>query len=132
MLYDLADGPPKPGTLLESIFLVLVNRRQEQEFIKTRLLVEAALAPHSEKHNLEKIFEQYTAQAFPHLEKKDDKEEEKKALAAWTAHDKLVIRPLWDAAPERLKAASKLRGARDRVKKMEEDRKKDRLRRLDE
>ena len=49
MLYDLYGRPPPAGSLLESVFMVLAKRRQEQELLRTRVLVEAVLAPHVEK-----------------------------------------------------------------------------------
>jgi hypothetical protein len=126
MLYDLAEGPPRRGTLLESVFMVLVNRRQEQEFLKTRLLVEAVLAPHTEQSKLSDTFKDYAAQAFPHLHKQEASKDSlaKKALAAWTGIDKLYVKPLWEAAPQRRKMSSRLHKARQKVEELEENRRK--------
>lgn len=97
MLYDLAREPPEPGTLLESVFLLIAKMRQESRFLETRLLVEAALRPHVEDSNsFQKAYQDYTDSLFPFAAKDRRKESQsvKEALGQWTSHKALRVRPI--------------------------------------
>ena len=96
MLYDLADSPPEPGTLLESLFMMITKRRLEAEYLGTRLLMEATLAPHMEKNKLSDANKMYLASMFPHIfkdtKKKDD--EAKDAMKHWVARGPMKVTAL--------------------------------------
>jgi len=132
MLYDQAPEPPQPGSLLESIFILLAKRRRESEYFKTKVLAAAAIAPHSESggKELAKAFEQYQISMFPFLEeegKKTDKDS-KKLLHHWT-NKVLKIRPLWRAQDHK-PIVSKLRKGAEKVKQAEELRRQKKHRRI--
>lgn len=122
MLYDLAEGPPEPGSLLESILTIVAKRRQEQAFIQTKLLVEAFIAPHTEggSTNLSKTFELYKNSAFPFLagERAKELKQSKQLLEHWTKKV-FRVKPLW-RAKENMGIVSKLRRGADQVKKAED------------
>lgn len=134
MLYDLGQVP-KPGSLLESVFSLLANRRQYQEFLKTRVIMEASLAPHIEggKDRLSNAYEQYAKAMLPYLGKvrSTQSTEEQKTLQQWTNRGPLVVRPLW-RAKEGAKGSwkSALARGRERVRQLEEARRAGRLRRI--
>lgn len=49
MLYDLAAAPPEPGSLLESVFLLISLRRREAELFQTEALIAAIVGSANEK-----------------------------------------------------------------------------------
>lgn len=132
MLYDLAAGPPKPGTLLESLFVLMAKRRQEAEYYKTKVLMIASLADKMEGGGkmLDEAMEVYRDTLFPFLkdEKKQQDKEHKEVLKQWTRHV-LKIRPLWRAQDNRA-VVSKLRRGAERTKQSEELRRKKLHRRI--
>lgn len=132
MLYDLATASPEPGSLLESVFLIISKRRQEQEFLRTRTLVSATLAPHVENNKLSEVFEDYFNAMFPWLKKeREDKEQlAKEALKHWAGKKAFAVRPLWTAKQAGRGIKSRLRKGAEKVRKIEEERRKGRLRRL--
>lgn len=136
MLYDLYGAPPPPGSLLESVFMILSKRRQEQELLRTRVLVEAMLAPHVEKKGstLSEAFGDYADTLFPFLRHKRTKssEDAKKALKQWTDRHALRVKPIWNAMKDgpAKKMQSRLRKGADRVAKLEHERKGKRSRRI--
>jgi hypothetical protein len=99
MLYDLSDGPPPPGSLLESVFLLIAKRRQEAQFFATKILMEAAIIPHVKDQGdvLAKTYEAYRDAMFPFLagETKRAAKSTKKQLEQWTKTGPLRVRPLW-------------------------------------
>lgn len=132
MLYDLASEPPRPGSLLESLFILMAKRRREAEYYKTKVLATASIAAHSEGggKELEKAFESYQSSMFPFLAdetKKTDKDS-KKLLKSWT-NKALKIKPLW-RAQENKPLISKLRKGAEQVKKAEALRRKKDHRRI--
>lgn len=131
MLYDLADSPPLPGSLLESLFLIVTKRRQELEFLQTRLLIEAIREPNLEKSGVKDSFQNYLEAAFPYLERERRKEgdEAREMLKKWTDQGALRVRPLWRGKENR-GVLSKLRKGAERVRQSEELRRKYRHRRL--
>jgi hypothetical protein len=126
MLYDLASGPPKPGTLLESLFVLMAKRRQEAEYFKTKVLMIASLADKLEEGGkmLDEAMEVYRNNLFPFLgdEKKKQDKEHKEVLKQWTKYA-LKIRPLWRAQDNRA-IVSKLRRGAERTKQSEDLRRK--------
>lgn len=53
MLYDKMVEPPAPGTPLESVMLLVWRMRQDIEFYRTRVIVNAVLAAASQGENVE-------------------------------------------------------------------------------
>lgn len=132
MLYDTAGGPPEPGSLLESVFLLMAKKRREAEFFRTKLLVEAMLAPHAEDSGgLNKALDAYRAAMFPFLESEQEREaaETKKLLDHWVSRKAFRVKPLWRASDSR-GIVSRLRRGAERVKMIEESRKRTRHRRI--
>jgi hypothetical protein len=131
MLYDLASEPPRPGSLLESVFILLAKRRQEADYYQTKVLMMASLAPHMEDNKgLQEALEQYRDAMFPFLEdeaKKTDRSS-KEVLKQWTRHA-LKIRPLWRAKDNHA-LVSRLRKGAELVKKAETDRRQRKHRRI--
>ena len=124
MLYDLADGPPRPGSLLESVLMIMAKRRSEVRFLETRVLVEAILAPHAKENTLSEAFKRYMDTLLPYLAKdsESDKEKQRRLLNKWVGGGPLRVKPLWmdkdrpnyrsrmaDAA-QRMKERSHIRG----------------------
>lgn len=131
MLYDLASEPPRPGSLLESVFLIMTKRRQEAEYFKTKSLIAASL-PISESgaKMLNEALDEYRSRLFPFLaeEKKKLDKDTKKALKQWT--DKVLkIRPLWRAQDNK-GVVSRLRKGAERTRKAEDLRRKHRHQRI--
>lgn len=115
MLYDLGVRPA-PKSRLESVFMIISNRRQLQEFYKTRVLVEAALAPHLKDSGkaLQDATRKYAASLMPYLAKMTTSVEKKhrRELESWVKHGPLVIRPLWMLKGGSLKRARSALAAR--------------------
>jgi hypothetical protein len=124
MQYETAQGPPPPGSLLESVFLLMAKKRREADFFRTKLLVEATLAPHAkDSDGLSKAFDAYRESMFPFLGEESQKEtiEAKKTLEQWVANKALKVRPLWRASDTR-GIRSRLRRGKERVEELEEKR----------
>jgi hypothetical protein len=96
MLYDLADGPPEPGTLLESLFMLVTKRRMEAQYLGTRVLMEAVLAPHVKETTLSKTNKLYLDSMFPHLRKgrSDEEKDAKEAMKHWVNRGPMRVTPL--------------------------------------
>lgn len=134
MLYDLAQAPPEQGSLLESVFLVLAKRRQEQEFLRTRVLIEATLAPHLEKSTVSEAFGDYFDSMFPYLgSEKTVKTEDlqREALEHWVGKGPLTVKPIgMPADQKRSQVRSALQRSAARVAAAEDARRAGTLRRL--
>lgn len=104
MLYDLAKGPPEPGTLLEALFTMVWQRRQTQRLLETRVLVEAVLRPHMEKDTLTEALGNYVDSLFPYLAKKSTakKADMRKTLSKWVKTGPKRVVPLWMTKRERV------------------------------
>lgn len=130
MLYDLAAAPPEPGSLLESIFLLIATRRREAELFQTEAIVAAVVGTASENmEGIEEALLAYKKTMFPFLEKvKGDRAEmAKKALEQWTAHTAFKVKPLWIANdPKTKRMHSQLRRSSERTKQAEEMRRRKR------
>jgi hypothetical protein len=132
MLYDMAGGPPEPGSLLESVCTLMAKKRRESEFFRTKLLIEAILAPHTEDSgNLNKALDAYREAMFPFLETERKREaiQTKKLLHHWVGKKAFRIRPIW-RAHESKGVVSRLRRGAERVRKIEESRRLIRHRRI--
>ena len=122
MLYDLSDGPPPMGSLLESVFLLLVKRRQETELLKINALIAAVLAPHQEKNALSDTMKDLVNSMFPFINKTEEDNVAKKALKEWAGKVAFKVRPLWRAQDDK-HLVSKLRKGSEQIQKSEEKRK---------
>jgi len=133
MLYDLSQAPPEPGSLLESVFLVLTKRRQEQEFLRTRVLVEATLAPHLEgKSKISETFGDYMNAMFPYLQHQVPEKEGlmKQALKQWAGHRGFKVKPLWQTKDTPAHFRSALSRGREKVEERERMRTEGKLRQI--
>jgi len=131
MLYDLAKEPPRPGTLLESVFVLMAKRKQEAEYFKTKAIIASNLAQSEEGVNLlNDALEEYRNRLFPFLsgEKKKADRDARKALKQWT-NKVLKIRPLWRPSEHR-GMVSKLRRGAERTRQAEALRRQHRHRRI--
>jgi hypothetical protein len=126
MLYDLASGPPAPGSLLESIFLLISVRRREAELAQTQTIITAIVgAAAGNCEAIEASLKEYRDAMFPFLESERTKRAvmAKEALEQWTAHTAFKIRPLWTAhAGGAKKVYSQLRKSAERTQQAEEKR----------
>lgn len=121
MLYDLAPGPPDPGTLLESVLLLVTKKRQEARFLEMRALMEAFFRPHTKEDTFSEALNDYVNALFPYVakERESRKKEERKALNWWTSLGALSVKPLWMAQDDRKKIQSRLELARRRAEAAE-------------
>lgn len=118
MYYDVG-GRPEPGSLLESVLMIVANRRQEAEFLKSLALVKAS----TKDESLGDTLKLYSDTVFPYLEgqKKRKEMDAKEALKQWTAHRALKVQPLYRPSGNRA-VVSKLRRGAERLKRSEEER----------
>lgn len=132
MLYELHGRPPEPGSLLESVFVMIAKRRQEAEFYKTKALIAASLADKVEDGGriLNEAVDLYRDSLFPYLASETTKRDRltKKLLKQWTSK-MLKIRPLWRMQDNK-GIVSRLRKGAERVRESEELRRKKRHLRL--
>ena len=132
MLYDLASAPPEPGSLLESVFLLISLRRREAELYQTESIVAAIIAASVEGGGevIESALKTYKDTLFPFLEgeklRKD--EESRKVLEHW-AKQVFRVRPLWRSNVAK-KLHSRLRRGAEKVAELEAERRKRRHRRI--
>jgi hypothetical protein len=104
---------------------VISKRRQEQEFLRTRVLVEAALAPHLEGGGkVSETFKDYANAMFPFLqgEKKKTVAMQKEALENWVSKGAMAVKPLWRSQEGAKGWRSKLRKGAEAIKKREDQR----------
>ena len=125
MVYDMTDEPPPAGSLLESLFLLITKRRQEADYLKTRVLISAMREERLEKNVLQEDFEDYLEASFPyHKSTKEKKDiQEKGALKEWIGKGALKVKPIWRAKDNKA-LVSRLRRGVERTKKSEELRRK--------
>ena len=123
MLYDLADGPPLPGSPLESIYLLTAKRRQEAELRKTEALAMAAAAPHLKDGGklLSDALAEYRNVLMPFLSSVEKAREvdSKALLKHWTDKRAFVVRPLSPFGGDHKRVVSKLRRGAERVRAAE-------------
>lgn len=124
MLYDLAAAPPEPGSLVESVFMLLTTRRRETELFQTEALITAVVGAQSEDgvEVIERALASYKVSLFPFLEAEKGRRAElaKDALDQWTAHKALKVKPLWMQNDNRFKRLrSQLRRKAEQTKKNE-------------
>lgn len=78
-MYDTLDKPPKPGSVLEALCLLVQRTRQVVEIHKTLALVQSVLSAQAgDFKNARTAFENYKKTALPYLER--ELEEEKKRI----------------------------------------------------
>jgi hypothetical protein len=132
MLYELAGEAPEPGSLLESIFVMIAKRRQEAEYYKTKALIAATLADKVEDGGarLSEAIDLYRDSMFPFLSSETTKKDKlsKKLLKQWT-NQVLKIRPRWRVQDQR-GVISRLRKGAQKVRDDEKKRRKHRHLRL--
>lgn len=127
MLYDLARQPPEPGSLLESLFLLISIRRRETELFKTEAVVAAVAGAAAGQYDaIDKSLQAFKNSMFPFLEaeKARRKEDEKKVLDNWIAQKALAVRPLWMSHRHSKRLHSRLRKQAERTRRGEEMRRK--------
>jgi hypothetical protein len=131
MLYDILDGPPEPGSLLESVLMVLSKRRMEAVYFSNRMLAHAVLAPHTGGDGLKDAMEEYTNSMFPFLAEHRTERERlaKEALDQWTSKKALVVKPMFRPV-DRKKFVSRLKRGRENLEKAEELRRRMKHRRI--
>lgn len=132
MMYDLAEAPPQPGSLLESVFRIVSKRRQEAQFYQTKAIIAAVLTTASDNtKTLEEALDDYKNALFPFLEGEKAKETAvaKDALRQWAERVAFKVKPLW-RANEQKGFISRLRKGAERVKRLEEGRRRTRHRRI--
>lgn len=124
MLYDLADGPPLPGSLLESVYLLTAKRKQEAEMRKTEALAMASAAPHIKDGGklLADALDSYRSVLMPFLAREKDKEaaSQRDLLKHWTDKVAFKVRPLSPHGADHHKVVSQLRKGAERVRASEE------------
>ena len=121
MFYDLGRVPP-PNSLLETLMAVFAQKKQYTDYLHTRVLVEAMLAPHTDgKLKVDETFERYMQSALPYLGKSSVilEEKEKEVLKQWTGQKGLKVVPHLNkkTAPGKIKSA--LKESARRVQHME-------------
>jgi hypothetical protein len=87
--------PPQPGSLRESILLMLIIHKDRIEHAATRLLTQAQINPQAAP----KEFEEYVKVRYPYLEtaKKREHDESIKMLLDEVKRGPIVIRPMGNA-----------------------------------
>jgi len=131
MHYDLAKEPPRPETLLESVFILITKKRQEAEYFRTKSLVASNLATtEAGVKLLNEALDEYRSRLFPFLSGEKNKLDKttKQALKQWT-RKVLKIRPLWRAQDNK-GLVSRLRKGAERTRKAEGLRRKHRHQRI--
>jgi len=127
MMYDLAKEPPEPGSLLESVFLMISLRRREAELFQAEAIIAAIVGARAQKYEaVEESLRAFKNAMFPFLEGAKNRKEDlaKKALEQWTSHGALKVRPLAMLGDNsNRKLHSQLRRSAERTKKAEEARK---------
>jgi len=132
MLYDLVPEPPEPGSLLESVFLLISLRRREAELYQTESIVAAiaAAAVEGGADIIENALNTYKDTLFPFLagEKVRKDDESRKILEHW-AKQVFRVKPLWHSG-ESKKLHSRLRRTAEKVTELEAERRKIKHRRI--
>jgi hypothetical protein len=123
MMYDLADGPPLPGSPLESVYLLTAKRRQEAELRKTEALAMAAAAPHLKDGGklLTDALTEYRNVLMPFLAsvEKSKEADHRALLKHWTDKRAFVVRPLSPYGGDHQKVVSRLRRGAEKVRAAE-------------
>lgn len=127
MLLDTANGPPPPGSLLESVLILVVQRRQKADILRTRVVVEAILAQTVKSVRFDQTFQELVDTVLPYLKVVQAREEQsaKDVLKEWS-QQRLAVRPLWQANRSS-SLMSKLRRGAERLKATELERKAQKL-----
>jgi len=114
MLYDLAAVPPEPGSLLESVFMLVSLRRREAELYSLETLMNAVVLAGSESDDyslLDQSFRAFKDALFPFIEAerlRQDKET-REVLEYWSKQV-FRVKPLWIAGANKRRKAYQQRG----------------------
>lgn len=121
MLYDLASGPPDPGTLLESLLLLVTKKRQEARFLEMRALMEAFFRPHTKEDTFSEALKDYVNALFPYVagERADRKKKEQATLKDWTSVGAFTVKPMGMPTDQRKKLQSRMDLARRKAEEAE-------------
>ena len=114
MLYDTARQPPKPGSLLEVLFIMIQMRRELARFKETMTIVQA-IREGDEGESTQKAFESFRDTLMPFLKKELRKEQTRvvEALRAEANKGPLQVRPMASLSV----AKSKLRNQVNKIKR---------------
>ena len=107
MMYDAMSSPPRPGTPLESVMILLWQMRQEADYYLQRAIVQASIDPDEGKSTTE-AWKEYTDHFYPYLGE-ETKKSDHKALDVLMDEIKrggLAVRPV---APQVSSKMKKLR-----------------------
>ncbi len=83
MWFEKASGPPPQGSLLESLFTMVLVERKRAELLATRALVQASIPAGKDADPAIDAYQKYVDAMFPFLEKATDTDadDQKKNLA---------------------------------------------------
>ena len=107
MMYDAMSSPPRPGTPLESVMILLWQMRQESDYYLQRAIVQASIDPDQGKSTTE-AWKEFTDHFYPYLGP-ETKKSDQKALDVLMEEIKrggLAVRP---TAPQVKSRMRKLR-----------------------
>lgn len=123
MLYDQYGRVPKRGSLTESLFSLIAKRRLDQEYYRTKVVVEAVLAPHVKESKVADAFDDFSSSVFPFLRKNKISRDQaaKQELGRWVGRGIKIKEFVHPKVAEKYKSRLKL-GA-EAVRKAEEQRK---------
>jgi hypothetical protein len=78
MIYEMMAEPPKPGTPLESLMLLVWRARQDIKMQETRAVVQATLAAgaEGEQKYMEQVWQDYLDEMYPFLRGRKKKGDE--------------------------------------------------------
>lgn len=112
-MYDLAKEPPRPGSLLEVLFIMIQMRRELARFHET-LVVAQAIRDDEEGNATQKAFEQYRNTLMPFLKKQMEEEQKRllRILREEATRGPMQVTPITSPAVAR----SKLRQGLERAK----------------
>jgi hypothetical protein len=117
MMYDLAKEPPRPGSLLEVIFIMVQMRRELARFQETITIVQAVRDDES-GDSTQKAFENYRNTLMPYL-KRELEEERKRVIQALkdeANRGALSVKPILSPAMARSKLRQEMMKAKSAAK----------------
>jgi hypothetical protein len=105
--------------------MILAKRKREADFLRDKMLVEAALVAQSKGEGLDEAYKEYRSALFPFLESESKKLEDRNRslLKHWVGKKAFKVQALW--RPEDSKGLmSRLRRGAEKVKQSEEHRRR--------
>jgi len=106
ILFDRFKGMPENGSPMETLFLVLWRMRQQVDFQKSRVLVQALMNQQgAEPKHIEEAFEDLRESFFPFEQAKRDEEikDLKKVMHRELARGPMSVKPMVDMTRETMK-----------------------------